>query len=98
MMNKTVPAVRKPGPVSFAGRGASPLIVPHSVSYTHLQKTVAKDLAALSQAFTDAVDSEVIDRNPCTGVSIPPDRAGEKLHIALYPDEPPLSLRRARHP
>lgn len=37
------------------------------------QKTVAKDLAALSQAFTDAVDSEVIDRNPCTGVSIPPD-------------------------
>ena len=34
------------------------------------RQTVAKDLAALSQAFTDAVDSEVIDRNPCTGVSI----------------------------
>lgn len=48
------------------------------------QKTVAKDLAALSQAFTDAVDSEVIDRNPCTGVSIPPDRAGEKLHKEAF--------------
>lgn len=44
------------------------------------QETVRKDMAALSQAFTDAVDAEVIDRNPCAGVSIPPDRAGEKLH------------------
>lgn len=48
------------------------------------QKTVAKDLAALSQAFADAVDAEVIDRNPCAGVSIPPDRAGEKLHKEAF--------------
>lgn len=42
------------------------------------QKTVAKDLAALSQAFADAVDSEVIDRNPCAGVSIPPGPRGRE--------------------
>lgn len=47
------------------------------------QKTVAKDLAALSQAFTDAVDSEVIDRNPCTGVSIP-RTARAKLHKEAF--------------
>ncbi len=43
------------------------------------QKTVAKDVAALSQAFKDAVDAEIIVRNPFAGVSIPQDRAGEKL-------------------
>lgn len=41
-------------------------------------ETVKKDLAAISQACKDAVDSEVIDRNPCQGVTIPADRAGEK--------------------
>lgn len=41
-------------------------------------ETVKKDLAAISQACKDAVDSEIIDRNPCQGVAIPPDRAGEK--------------------
>lgn len=48
------------------------------------QKTVYKDMSVLSQAFADAVDSEVIDRNPCAGVSIPPDRAGEKLHKEAF--------------
>lgn len=43
------------------------------------QKTVLKDLAALSQAFADAVDDEIIIRNPCQGVSVPPDKAGEKI-------------------
>ena len=48
------------------------------------QKTVYKDMSVLSQAFADAVDAEVIDRNPCAGVSIPPDRAGEKLHKEAF--------------
>ncbi|MBR3903252.1 MAG: phage integrase SAM-like domain-containing protein [Akkermansia sp.] len=41
-------------------------------------ETVKKDLAAISQACKDAVDAEIIDKNPCQGVSIPADRAGEK--------------------
>lgn len=48
------------------------------------QKTVMKDLAAISQSFSEAVDSEVIDRNPCRGVSVPPDRAGEKIHKEAF--------------
>lgn len=40
--------------------------------------TVKKDLAAISQACKDAVDAEIILRNPCSGVSVPPDRACEK--------------------
>lgn len=40
--------------------------------------TVLKDLAAISQACKDAVDAEVMQANPCTGVSVPPDRANEK--------------------
>lgn len=48
------------------------------------QETVRKNMEAISCAFKDAVDSEVIDRNPCAGVSIPPDRAGEKLHKEAF--------------
>lgn len=48
------------------------------------QKTVMKDLAALSQSFSEAVDAEVIDRNPCRGVSVPPDRAVEKIHKEAF--------------
>ncbi len=52
------------------------------------QKTVAKDVAALSQAFKDAMDAEIITKNPFAGVSIPKDRAGEKLvHEAFTLDE-----------
>lgn len=40
--------------------------------------TVKKDLAAISQACNDAVDAEVIPKNPCLRVSVPPDRACEK--------------------
>lgn len=42
-------------------------------------RTVLKDLAAVSQAFNDAVDSDVITKNPCVGVVVPADRAGEKV-------------------
>lgn len=40
--------------------------------------TVKKDLAAISQACKDAVDADIILKNPCMGVSVPPDRACEK--------------------
>lgn len=41
-------------------------------------ETVRKDMEAINSAFRDAVDAEIIDRNPCQGVAIPADRAGEK--------------------
>lgn len=41
-------------------------------------ETVKKDLAAISQACKDAVDAEVLQKNPCERLSIPADRAGEK--------------------
>lgn len=41
--------------------------------------TVRKDLAAIQQAFKDAADEDVIERNPCAGVMIPADKAGEKV-------------------
>ncbi len=47
-------------------------------------KTVAKDVTALSQAFREAVEAEVISKNPFAGLSIPQDRAGEKLHKEAF--------------
>ena len=41
--------------------------------------TVKRDLTCISPAFNDAMDSEVITRNPFVRLSIPPDRADEKL-------------------
>ncbi|MBE6418310.1 MAG: site-specific integrase [Akkermansiaceae bacterium] len=61
--------------------------------------TCRKDLSAIRAAFEWAVDSEIIERNPCDKVSIPPDSKDEKiiheaftlaeiqLLIAKLPDE-----------
>ncbi len=48
------------------------------------QKTVLKDVAALSQAFKEAIDAEVVSKNPFAGVAVPQDRAGEKLHKEAF--------------
>ncbi len=41
--------------------------------------TVKRDLTCISPAFNDAVDSDVIPKNPFTRLSIPPDRPEEKI-------------------
>lgn len=42
-------------------------------------KTVAKALSAIRAAFEWAVDAEVIARNPCTGLRVPPDSKEERI-------------------
>lgn len=41
--------------------------------------TVRKDLSAVSAAFLDAVDSEIISRNPCAGIKVKQDTPEEKI-------------------
>lgn len=51
-------------------------------------KTTRKHFSALRAAFAYAVDAEMIDRNPCDGVRIPPDAKEERiLHEAFTLDE-----------
>ena len=38
-----------------------------------------KDLSAISAAFTDALDSDIIQKNPCTGVKVKQDAASERI-------------------
>lgn len=42
-------------------------------------KTCCKALTAIRAAFAWAVDAEIILRNPCDGVRVPPDSKGEKV-------------------
>lgn len=41
--------------------------------------TVRKDLSVISAAFNDALDSELIGKNPCAGVKVKPDSAEERI-------------------
>lgn len=51
-------------------------------------KTVQKALSAIRAAFAWAVDAEVIVRNPCDGVRVPPDSKEERVvHEAFTLDE-----------
>ena len=56
-------------------------------------KTVQKALTAIRAAFAYALDSEIISKNPCDGVRIPPDSRDEKvLHEAFTAEEVQLLL------
>lgn len=51
-------------------------------------KTVCKDLCFIRAAFEWAVDAEVMPKNPCAGLSVPPDSRDEKVvHEAFSLDE-----------
>ena len=51
-------------------------------------KTVQKALTAVRAAFAWAVDAEIIARNPCDGVRVPPDSKEERVvHEAFTLDE-----------
>lgn len=56
-------------------------------------KTVGKALSAIRAAFAWALDAEVVPRNPCLGVRIPPDSRDEKVvHEAFTLEEVRLLL------
>jgi len=56
-------------------------------------KTVGKALSAIRAAFAWALDAEIIPRNPCLGVRIPPDSRDEKVvHEAFTLEEVRLLL------
>ena len=56
-------------------------------------KTCRKALSAVNAAFRWAQDSEIIDKNPCTGIQIPPDSKEEKIiHEAFSPAEVTLLI------
>ena len=51
-------------------------------------RTVLKALTAIRAAFAWAVDAEIIDRNPCDGVRVPPDSKEERVvHEAFTLEE-----------
>ena len=55
--------------------------------------TVRKALGAVRAAFEWAVDAQILNTNPCTGVRVPPDTKGEKVvHEAFTLDEVRLLL------
>lgn len=47
-------------------------------------ETVGKDMEYLNYIFAEALDAEVIAKNPCVRLKIPPDRSGEKLHKEAF--------------
>ena len=56
-------------------------------------QTVRKALSAIRAAFAWAVDAEIVDKNPCEDVKIPPDTRDEKIvHEAFTLDEVRLLL------
>lgn len=58
-------------------------------------KTVQKGLTALKAAFAWAVDAEVLPKNPCVGVRVPPDGKDERVvHEAFSPEEVQVLLER----
>ena len=56
-------------------------------------ETVRKALTAIRAAFAYALDSEIITKNPCDGLKVPPDTRDEKIiHEAFTLDEVRLLL------
>ena len=57
--------------------------------------TCRKDLSAIRAAFEWAVDAEIIERNPCDKVTVPPDTKDEKIvHEAFTLDEIAILLKK----
>lgn len=47
-------------------------------------ETVGKDMEIVNYMFEEALDADIITKNPCSRLKIPPDRSGEKLHKEAF--------------